>query len=66
MTSVIFAIILFLALGDPVFSCSKSTHQDIGKCFKALYLLPYIVQNYFALDINLKKMVLIFICLNRY
>ena len=43
MTSVIFAIILFLALGDPVFSCSKSTHQDIGKCFKALYLLPYIV-----------------------
>ena len=44
MTSVIFAIILFLALGDPVFSCSKSTHQDIGKCFKALYLLPYIVQ----------------------
>ena len=61
MTSVIFAVVLFLTLGDPVFSCGKSGHRDIGKFFEALYLLSY----NFALDINL-KMVLIFICLNRY
>ena len=70
MTSVIFAVVLFLTLGDPVFSCGKSGHRDIGKFFEALYLLSYTVKhmlcrNHFALDINL-KMVLIFICLNRY
>ena len=64
MTSVIFAVVLFLTLGDPVFSCGKSGHRDIGKFFEALYSLSYTV-NHFALDINL-KMVLIFICLNRY
>ena len=41
MTSVIFAVVLFLTLGDPVFSCGKSGHRDIGKFFEALYLLSY-------------------------
>ena len=41
MTSVIFAIILFLPLGDPVFSCSKSGQGDIGEFFNALYGLSY-------------------------
>ena len=44
MTSVIFAVVLFLTLGDPVFSCGKSGHRDIGKFFEALYLLSYTVQ----------------------
>ena len=43
MTSVIFAVVLFLTLGDPVFSCGKSGHRDIGKFFEALYLLSYTV-----------------------
>ena len=44
MTSVIFAVVLFLTLGDPVFSCGKSGHRDIGKFFEALYLLSYTIQ----------------------
>ena len=46
MTSVIFAVVLFLTLGDPVFSCGKSGHRDIGKFFEALYLLSYAVKSF--------------------
>ena len=48
MTLVIFAIILFLPLGDPVFSCSKSGHRDIGK-FLELYIYHVIIQKSFCI-----------------
>ena len=54
MTSVIFAVVLFLTLGDPVFSCGKSGHRDIGKFFEALYLLSYTVQIVFCIRYQLR------------